>query len=217
MEPQPEPIPEGVPAASASSAAAADNALIIEGVMRAYREQLRPLEHKSMFHLSHPLATDSEFGASPTVVLIGQYSVGKTTFIRNLVGRDFGQRIGPEPTTDRFTAVFHGDDGVTIPGNSLVLRPDKPYRALSRYGVGFLEKFEGASAHAPILESLTFVDTPGVLAGEKQRTGRGYDFCQISSHFAARADMILLLFDANKLDISDEMREVIVALKVRHT
>jgi len=35
--------------------------------------------------------------------------VGKTTFIRNLVGQDFpGQRIGPEPTTDKFVAISHG-------------------------------------------------------------------------------------------------------------
>jgi len=40
-------------------------------------------------------------------MLIGQYSVGKTTFIRYLLGRDFpGQRIGPEPTTDRFVVVL---------------------------------------------------------------------------------------------------------------
>ena len=46
--------------------------------------------------------------AKPQVLLIGQYSVGKTSFIRYLLGRDFpGQRIGPEPTTDRFTGAYH--------------------------------------------------------------------------------------------------------------
>ena len=45
--------------------------------------------------------------AKPQVLLVGQYSVGKTSFIRYLLGRDFpGQRIGPEPTTDRFTGVY---------------------------------------------------------------------------------------------------------------
>ena len=47
--------------------------------------------------------------AKPQVLLIGQYSVGKTSFIRYLLGRDFpGQRIGPEPTTDRFTGTSVG-------------------------------------------------------------------------------------------------------------
>ena len=46
------------------------------------------------------------------VLLLGQYSVGKTSFIRSLLGRDFpGIRIGPEPTTDRFLAVMRADDG----------------------------------------------------------------------------------------------------------
>lgn len=32
-------------------------------------------------------------------------------FIRYLIGRDFpGQRIGPEPTTDRFVAVMDGPE-----------------------------------------------------------------------------------------------------------
>jgi hypothetical protein len=31
--------------------------------------------------------------------------------------------------------------------------------------------------------------------------------------FAERADLILLLFDAHKLDISDEFKDVILALK----
>lgn len=36
-------------------------------------------------------------------MLVGQYSTGKTTFIRYLLEQDFpGIRIGPEPTTDRF-------------------------------------------------------------------------------------------------------------------
>ena len=38
----------------------------------------------------------------PLVMLVGQYSTGKTTFIRYLLEQDFpGIRIGPEPTTDR--------------------------------------------------------------------------------------------------------------------
>lgn len=114
---------------------------------------------------------------------------------------------------DKFTVVFHGDDDVVVPGNSLAMQTDKPYRPLTKFGVGFLDRFEGASCNADILEQLTFVDTPGVLAGDKQRSGRGYDFNELVSHFSLRADMILLLFDANKLDVSDEMREAIMAMQ----
>jgi GTPase SAR1 family protein len=54
--------------------------------------------------LFNHVSADLYDSAKPQVLLIGQYSVGKTSFIRYLLGRDFpGQRIGPEPTTDRFT------------------------------------------------------------------------------------------------------------------
>lgn len=44
----------------------------------------------------------ADFDAKPMVLIVGQYSVGKTSFIRSLLKRDFpGQRVGPEPTTDR--------------------------------------------------------------------------------------------------------------------
>ena len=42
-------------------------------------------------------------------MLLGQYSTGKSTFIRHLLERDYpGLRIGPEPTTDKFVVVTHG-------------------------------------------------------------------------------------------------------------
>jgi hypothetical protein len=57
------------------------------------------------------------------------------------------------------------------------------------------------------------VDTPGVLSGEKQRTQRSYDFTGVTSWFAAKCDLILLLFDPHKLDISDEFKRVITSLR----
>lgn len=57
------------------------------------------------------------------------------------------------------------------------------------------------------------MDTPGVLSGEKQRTQRAYEFTAVTSWFAAKCDLILLLFDPHKLDISDEFKRVISSLR----
>lgn len=188
---------------------------ILEGIATLYRENIRELEHKYKFPEFHsPLMDDIDFKSRPIVLLVGQYSVGKTSFIRYLLNRDFpGSRIGPEPTTDSFMAVMHHASERVIPGNAAVMDRDMPFRTLQRFGIQFLNKFSVSQLPAPILESITFVDTPGILSGEKQRMGRLYDFAKVVEQFAHRADRILLLFDAHKLDISDEFRNSIEMLK----
>ena len=57
------------------------------------------------------------------------------------------------------------------------------------------------------------MDTPGVLSGEKQRIERAYNFVEICEWFAARCDLIFLLFDPYKLDISDEFKSVSGAVR----
>ena len=81
-------------------------------------------------------------------------------------------------------------------------------QGLAQYGNGFLAKLELAQCPSPLLDEITLVDTPGVLSGEKQRIERTYNFLDVCGWFAARCDLILLLFDPHKLDISDEMKQV---------
>ena len=179
-----------------------------------YAEKLRPLEKKSRYHeMGEPALSDAWFDAKPMVLLLGQYSVGKTSFINYLLGRGFpGQRIGPEMTTDRFVAVMYGDAEKTTPGNALTSQPDTPYHTLKKFGTQFLNRLEAAALPAPILKRVVLVDSPGVLAGEKQRS-RGYDFNAAIQWFVQHADRVLLLFDAYKLDPSDEFKAVVQLLQ----
>lgn len=80
-----------------------------------------------------------------------------------------GARIGPEPTTDRFTAIMHGPERI-IPGNAVAVSvgtrslvwialiprvvvvvvlvqaaTDKPFTALQKFGMNFLNRFESAA------------------------------------------------------------------------
>ena len=53
-----------------------------------YQEMLFPLEEKYKYHSFHsPALNDADFGAKPLVMLVGQYSTGKTSFIRYLLGQ----------------------------------------------------------------------------------------------------------------------------------
>ncbi|VDD94065.1 unnamed protein product, partial [Enterobius vermicularis] len=185
-----------------------------EGLRKIYKQKLLPLEEHYKFHEFHsPAMDDPDFEAKPMILLVGQYSTGKTTFIRYLLEEDFpGIRIGPEPTTDRFIAVMYGEETGCIPGNALVVDAKKQFRALSRFGNAFLNRFQCSLVKNEVLKSVTIVDTPGILSGEKQRIDRGYDFTGVLEWFAERVDRIILLFDAHKLDISDEFKRCIEAL-----
>ncbi|KAL7052396.1 hypothetical protein ACKWTF_004862 [Chironomus riparius] len=180
-----------------------------------YKSKLLPLEEHYHFHDFHsPKLEDPDFDAKPMILLVGQYSTGKTTFIRYLLERDFpGIRIGPEPTTDRFISVMFDEKEGIIPGNALVVDPKKQFRPLSKYGNAFLNRFQCSTVNSPVLQAISIVDTPGILSGEKQRVDRGYDFTGVLEWFAERVDRIILLFDAHKLDISDEFRRSIEALR----
>ncbi|XP_018570489.1 EH domain-containing protein 1-like [Anoplophora glabripennis] len=188
---------------------------VIEGLKSIYKNKMLPLEQHYLFNEFHsPPLNDADFDAKPMILLVGQYSTGKTTFIKYLLERDFpGMRIGPEPTTDRFIAVMFAENEGVIPGNALVVDPKKQFRPLSAFGNSFLNRFQCSLLRSPVLKGMSIIDTPGILAGEKQRIDRGYDFTGVLEWFGERVDRIILLFDAHKLDISDEFRRSIEALR----
>jgi hypothetical protein len=89
---------------------------------------------------------------------------------------------------------MEGPDDRTIPGGALTVHPSLPYNGLEKFGVSFLNKLMGVQCSSPILKSVSFVDSPGVLSGEKQSQSRGYNFVEVCSWFAEQADLIILLF-----------------------
>lgn len=123
---------------------------VIGELKKIYRQKLLPLEDFYQFHNFHsPKLEDPDFDAKPMILLVGQYSTGKTTFIRYLLERDFpGIRIGPEPTTDRFIAVMYDEKEGIIPGNALVVDPKKQFRPLGKYGNAFLNRLQCSTVSA---------------------------------------------------------------------
>jgi GTPase SAR1 family protein len=94
-----------------------------------------------------------------------------------------------------------------IPGAALCSQSDRPFTGLSPFGNNFLSRMEASELNAPVLRNITIIDTPGILSGQKQRS-RNYDYEAVMKWFAERADLIIVMFDAHKLDISDELKSV---------
>lgn len=67
---------------------------VVENVLgemkKIYKSKLLPLEeYYNFFDFHSPKLEDPDFDAKPMILLVGQYSTGKTTFIRYLLERDF--------------------------------------------------------------------------------------------------------------------------------
>ena len=125
--------------------AAPDFRSVQDAIVGLYQQKIKDLEESTLYHNfgSAPLSP-GEVKARPMVLLIGQYSTGKTTFIRHLLGRDFPHmHIGPEPTTDGFMAIVKGHHEAprSIPGNAATSDNNYPFQALSKFGAGFMNRF----------------------------------------------------------------------------
>jgi len=175
---------------------------VLDGAKNLYFGKVRPLEEAYLVERFHyPLLNPADLDAKPMVLLVGQYSTGKTSFIQYLLERDFpGMHIGPQPTTDRWQAIMHGPEERELPGNALASNPEAPFFALSRqFGNSFLSRFSGCEVPSDFLRGCTLIDTPGILAGKKQTEDRNYAFEDVVTWFAPRVDLILLMFDAHKV------------------
>lgn len=73
---------------------------VVQGLKDIYHNKVRPIEELYNYEnfYSSPLS-DAEIEAKPMVLLLGQYSTGKTSFVTKLLGQNYpGCHIGPEPT-----------------------------------------------------------------------------------------------------------------------
>src|ERR1700683_5189549 len=70
---------------------------VVDGLRLLYTSRVLPMERHYLFEEFHsPPLEAADFATKPTVLMVGQYSTGKTTFIKYLLERDFpDMRIGP--------------------------------------------------------------------------------------------------------------------------
>jgi energy-coupling factor transporter ATP-binding protein EcfA2 len=141
----------------------------------------------------------------PMVLLLGNYSSGKSTLINEFLGADI-QAIGQAPTDDSFTIITFDEaaaDTDTIgvseerDGKFLLNDPEFPFEILKKHGQRFAAHFRLKKVNSPFLKNLALIDTPGMLDSITERD-RGYNYQDVIGDLAQLADLVLVLFDPHK-------------------
>lgn len=160
-----------------------------------------------------------QFPFTPMVVVVGNHSAGKSTFINELLGRKM-QETGVAPTDDGFTVLERNpanqddvDDGPTL----LSCPQNRPFKELQRFGQPFWGHFRRKRLFLKESQfpfGLQIVDTPGMIdmpvqSKDMMAGGRGYNFIEVVRWFAKRADLILLLFDPDRPGTTGESLDVL--------
>lgn len=152
---------------------------------------------------------DDSMKWKPLVLVIGNYSSGKSTLINELIGRNI-QRTGQAPTDDSFTILTAGDgkEEREMPGSTLVNDSTLPFEHFKHYGEKLISHITMKMLNSPILEELAIIDSPGMLDATSEND-RGYNYMEVLGDFARMADLIVLMFDPHKAGTIKESYEAI--------
>lgn len=153
----------------------------------------------------------------PMVLVLGNHSSGKSTFINHMVGRDV-QKTGRAPTDCTFTVLVGGARDERLDGSALVRHANFGFGDVqSRFGREFVSQVELKVVEKSALldqGGLMIVDSPGMIdppgtSLDRTDTDRGYDFKRVVQWFAERADVILVMFDPDKPGTTFETLDVL--------
>jgi len=153
----------------------------------------------------------------PLVLVLGNYSSGKSTLINEFLEADV-QATGQAPTDDSFTILTYDDTTEnngsvqTVEerdGKFLLSDPEYPFESLKKYGQRFAAHFKLKKVNSPFLKNIAIIDTPGMLDSITERD-RGYNYQEVIGDLAHIADLVLVLFDPHK---AGTVREAYMSLR----
>ncbi|XP_030208353.1 sarcalumenin [Gadus morhua] len=185
-----------------------------------YHSAIKPMENAYKYNeMRQHQVSDGEITSKPMVLFLGPWSVGKSSMINYLLGLHSSTQelyTGAEPTTSEYTVVMHGDKFRSVEGIVMAADSSRSFSPLEKFGQGFLEKLVGIEMPHPLLERVSFVDTPGIIENRKQQE-RGYPYNEVCQWFIDRADLIFLVFDPTKLDVGGELEMLFKQMKGRES
>ncbi|OQR97202.1 hypothetical protein THRCLA_07056 [Thraustotheca clavata] len=181
-------------------------------------------EVESMLDRMEGLRMASKFASfarvhTPLVLVLGNHSSGKSTFINHMLGQDI-QKTGRAPTDCTFTVIAGGQRAERLDGYALSRNSKFGFQDIKGlFGMDFVSQIElKILDKCPLLDEtgMMIVDSPGMIdppgtSFDRSDMDRGYDFKRVVRWFAERADIILLMFDPDKPGTTFETLDVLTS------
>lgn len=182
---------------------------VVEEARRIIQEVLDPISQRSGYR-SATLFEDIQ--GQPLVLLIGNYSSGKSTFINEFLGVKI-QKVGQAPVDDSFTVLLYDPaaEGTVDEkaGLSVVEDPSLPFGSLRKFGQTFLSHLKLKRMNNPRLQWFGLIDSPGMLDATSATAGRAYNYAEVVGELARYADLVLVLFDCHRPGTVTETHDVL--------
>ena len=174
--------------------------------------------------------TLDEFTPLPQVLVLGNHSSGKSTFINYMCGRSI-QATGVAPTDDGFTFIAPGKEDIDQDGPSVVGDNALGFTGLRTFGTGLIGHIHLKIRKNLSLNDVMLIDSPASLRSSyggiinasnpsaisassysssmDSSKDRGYDFEGVVRWLAERADIILLFQDPAKPGTTGETLSIL--------
>jgi len=175
------------------------------GVNRLY-SAFRPTAERRRYAFQTPLVT---VGGKPSVILLGNHSSGKSTFVNNLLGDPPVQNTGVAPTDDCFTVLLYGETEREFRGPAAVGQLPSEFAGLERLGPNFLQHLQVKFRDREYLKGANLIDSPGMIDTAEGSSKRAYDFTAAVRGFSEIADLVFFLFDPEKPGTTGETVSVL--------
>ncbi|RYH14845.1 hypothetical protein EON65_32835, partial [archaeon] len=153
----------------------------------------------------------------PFVLLLGNHSSGKSSFINFILKRKV-QSTGVAPTDDNFTIIGPGEEDLDRDGPALVGDPDLGFSELRTFGSTLINHTQLKVRSKTAVKGFMIVDSPGMIDSPAAsfadlsaniQVDRGYDFENVCKWYAEKADVILLFFDPDKPGTTGETLSIL--------
>jgi ribosome biogenesis GTPase A len=145
---------------------------VVDEARQLIQQVLDPISQRSGYR-SDTLFEDIQ--GQPLVLLIGNYSSGKSTFINEFLGLRI-QKVGQAPVDDSFTVILYDPEAVEgvdeKAGLAVVEDPALPFGSMRKFGQTFMSHLKLKRLNNPRLQMFGLIDSPGMLDATSAASGQ---------------------------------------------